>query len=81
MQEKKICFSTCELFWFDYGSARLFVWLVTESNARHYVISLQVKFQLNFEYSLDQLQNRAEVKFEAKRYTELIRNSINNCVY
>lgn len=30
-------------------------------------ISLQVKFQINFEYSLDQLQNRADVKFEAKR--------------
>ncbi|XP_065805003.1 integrin alpha-2 [Labrus bergylta] len=26
----------------------------------------QMKFQLNFEYSLDQLQKRAEVKFEAK---------------
>uniref|UniRef100_A0A8D3DXQ9 Integrin subunit alpha 2 n=1 Tax=Scophthalmus maximus TaxID=52904 RepID=A0A8D3DXQ9_SCOMX len=26
----------------------------------------EVKFQINFEYSLDQLQNRADVKFEAK---------------
>nr|XP_020449586.1 integrin alpha-2 [Monopterus albus] len=26
----------------------------------------EVKFKINFEYSLDQLQNRAEVKFEAK---------------
>lgn len=29
-----------------------------------------MKFQINFDYNLDQLQNRAEVKFEAKRYSE-----------
>lgn len=38
-----------------------------------------MKFQINFEYSLYQLQNRAEVKFEAKRYTQFIRQPMKNC--
>lgn len=33
-----------------------------------------MKFQINFDYNLDQLQNRAQVKFEATRYGECIRN-------
>lgn len=29
---------------------------------------------MNFDYNLEQLQNRAEVKFEAKRYAGIVRN-------
>lgn len=38
---------------------------------KYCVISLQVKFHINFEYSLDQLEDKAILKFVAKRYTEL----------
>lgn len=57
-------------------SAHFFcLWTVTNfffffcNNVEHYVISLQIKFRMNFDYSLDQLQKQTEVKFEAKRYT------------
>lgn len=35
---------------------------------------LQVTFQINFDYSLDNLKSLAEVKFEAKRYRGLFTN-------
>lgn len=31
------------------------------------LLYLQIKFTLNFDYNLQQVQNKAEVKFEAKR--------------
>lgn len=33
----------------------------------HHLLSLQIKFTLNFDYNLQQVQDKAEVKFEAKR--------------
>lgn len=57
-----------------FGYTNVFVWHIIINNAKHHVIELQVKFRINFDYNLDQLQKQAEVKFEAKRYTEFIRN-------
>lgn len=31
------------------------------------LLYLQIKFTINFDYNLQQAQNKAEVKFEAKR--------------
>lgn len=66
--------STREEIHFSTVNTNLFVWLVIVSNAKHHVILLQMKFQINFDYNFEQLQNQAVVKFEAKRYAELIRN-------
>lgn len=56
----------------------VFLWLIMVNNAKHHNISLQMKFQMNFEYNLDMLQNQAEVKFEAKRYISLISDLMKN---
>lgn len=44
-----------------------FLWIAVKLR----VIHLQVKFWINFDYNLAQLQNRAEVNFEAKRYADV----------
>lgn len=37
------------------------------TNVECHLLSLQIKFTLNFDYNLQQVQEKAEVKFEAKR--------------
>ena len=37
------------------------------SNVERFPFSLQIKFTLNFDYNLQQVQDKAEVKFEAMR--------------
>lgn len=41
--------------------------LTLGSNVERHLLSLQVKFTLNFDYNLQQVQDKAEVEFEAKR--------------
>lgn len=37
------------------------------TNVECHLLSLQIKFTLNFDYNLQQVQEKAEVNFEAKR--------------
>lgn len=72
---RKNHFFTCEMFWV-FNHTTLLFGVVKVTNAKRLIVSLQMKFQINFDYSFAQLQNRAEVKFEAKRLARRIRNLI-----
>lgn len=55
------------VFWAGFG----FIINFSNSYDSHPVISLQVNFEITFDYSFDSQENQAVVKFEARRYKDV----------
>ena len=65
-------------FFLRFNHTALLFGVVKVTTVKHLIVSLQYKFQITFDYNFEQLQNRAEVEFEAKRLAGPIRHLITN---